>query len=48
MALRKLQYFFTKVMGPYHFFDGSGTNFLSCVNELLVYSWLIEAQGILA
>ena len=32
MALRKLQYFFTKVMGPYHFFDGSGPTFFCSVN----------------
>ena len=35
MALRKLQYFFIKVMGPYHFFDGSGPNFFCSVNGLL-------------
>lgn len=32
MALRKLQYFFTKIMGPRHFFDGSGLNFFCSVN----------------
>ena len=32
MALQKLQYFFTNVMGPYHFFDGFGPIFFCSVN----------------
>ena len=35
MALQKLQCFFTKVMSPYHFFDGSGPKFFCRVNGLL-------------
>ena len=35
MALQKLQCFFTKVMGPYRFFDGSGPKFFCRVNGLL-------------
>ena len=34
MALQKLQCFFTKVMGPYRFFEGSGPKFLCRVNGL--------------
>ena len=34
--LQKLQYFFTKNMGPYHFFDGSGPIFFCSVNAPLV------------
>ena len=35
MALWKLQCFFTKVMGLYRFFDGSGPNFFCRVNGLV-------------
>ena len=34
MALWKLQCFFTKVMSPYRFFDGSGPKFFCRVNGL--------------
>ena len=34
MALWKLQCFFTRVMGPYRFFDGSGPKFFCRVNGL--------------
>ena len=37
MALWKLQCFFTKVMGPYRFFDGSGPKFFCRVNGLSIY-----------
>ena len=37
MAPRKLQYFFTKIMGPYHFFDGSGPIFFCSVNAPSVF-----------
>ena len=36
MVLRKLQYFFTKDMGPYRFFDGFGPKFFCIVNTPLV------------
>ena len=37
MALRKLQYFFTKVLGPYFFFGGSGPKFFCSVNAPKVF-----------
>lgn len=36
MTLQKLQYFLTKVLVPFHFFDGSGPNFFCGVNGLSV------------
>ena len=44
MALRKLQHFFTKVMGSYHFFDGSGPNFFCSVNEPFVKNLLVSSD----
>lgn len=35
-ALQKLHCFFTKVMSPYRFFDGSGPKFFCRVNGLAV------------
>lgn len=37
MDPRKLQYFFTKVMGLYHFFDGPGRKFFCSVNVPFIY-----------
>ena len=49
ITLVKKYWSFHRAIGaPYHFFDGTGPNFFCCVNEPLVYSWLIEAQGISA
>ena len=42
MALQKLQCFFTKVMGPYRFFEGSRLKFFCRVNGLYVSAFQLD------
>ena len=44
MVLRKLQYFFTQVMGPYRFFDGSRPKCFCSVNAPSFSSQLVSIR----